>query len=225
MSNHQKEISRVIRTKEETKLSYDRLSSRYDMLVGRSEKKFKDAGLQLLGTTENEKVLEVGFGTGQCIVSLAQSVGNTGKVYGIDISEGMLNHARSRVEKAGLSNRVELQCGDATQLPYDTDYFDAIFTSFTLELFDVPEISTVLHECLRVLKHNGRISVVAMSKEGKPGFMVKFYEWVHEKIPSYIDCRPIFVEKSKRDAGYQINSAKTLSLWGIPVEIVLAVKP
>lgn len=225
MGDYEKEISRVTRTKEEAKVSYDKLSPWYDVLVGRSERRFKYEGLHQLGVTEGEKVLEIGFGTGECTLAIAESVGNTGKVYGIDISEGMLNHSHSRIEKAGLSNIVELRCGDATKLPFETNFFDAVFTSFTLELFDTPEISTVLHECHRVLKSGGRICVVAMSKEGNPTFMVKFYEWAHKKIPSYVDCRPIFVEKTVRDAGYQIKSTKILSLWRIPVEIVLAFKP
>lgn len=123
MGNHEEEISRVTRTKEEARASYDKLSPWYDVLVGRSERRFKYEGLQLLGVMEGEKVLEIGFGTGECILALAESVGNTGKVYGIDISQGMLNQSHSRIEKAGLSNRVELGCGDATKLPFEENFF------------------------------------------------------------------------------------------------------
>lgn len=225
MTNQKEEISRVIRTKKEARTSYDKLSTWYDLLAGRSEQKFKETGLQHLAIVEGEKVLEIGFGTGQCILSLAQSVGNSGKVYGIDISEGMRNITTNRVEKAGLSNRVNLKCGDATSLPFEIDSFDAVFTSFTLELFDTPEIPTVLHECLRVLKIGGRICVVAMSKAGKPSFMMKLYEWAHQKIPNYVDCRPIFVEEALRDTGFQIKNIRIMSMWNLPVEIVLADKP
>lgn len=55
-------------------------------------------------------------GTGHCILALAQSVGNSGKVYGIDISEGMYNITQSRVRKAELSDRVELKCGEVAKI-------------------------------------------------------------------------------------------------------------
>jgi len=216
------EISRVTRTKEEAGETYNKLSKWYDLLAGYWERKPRDIGLRMLGVKEGEKVLEIGFGTGRAIISLAESVGNSGRVYGIDISSGMHEVAGSAIMKADLSERVEFICGDAIELSFETNFFDAIFMSFTLELFDTPEIPIVLQECNRVLKKNGRICVVAMSKRGKAGLMMKIYEWAHEKFPKYIDCRPIFVEEALKNAGCKIISIKKMSLWRLPVEIVLA---
>lgn len=219
-----KDIQRVKRSKKEAKISYDKMSKWYDILTGRSEKRFRDFGLQKLNIQEGERVLEIGFGTGRCILSMARAVGDTGKTYGIDISEGMLKITTSRIEKAGLSEKVDLQCGDALNLPYPEFYFDAIFTSFTLELFDTPEIPIVLEQCKRVLKKGGRICVVAMSKEGKQGKMVKLYERMHEKFPNYVDCRPIFVRQSLENANLKILNTNMMSLSGLNVEIVVANK-
>jgi len=219
-----REIKRVKRSKEEAKISYNKMSKWYDFLAGHSEKRFRDVGLQKLNIREGEKVLEIGFGTGHCILSLARSVGDNGKTYGLDISEGMLKITSSRIEKAGLSEKVDLKCGDALNLPYPEFYFDAVFMSFTLDLFDTPEISIVLEQCNRILKKCGRICVVAMSKKEKQGQMVKLYEWLHEKFPKYIDCRPIFVRQSLESSHFKILNATTMSILGLDVEIVLANK-
>lgn len=224
VSNNKTGISRVIRSKADAKASYDRMSRWYDALAGSSERKFVDAGLQKLCAQEGESVLEIGFGTGHGIVALAQSVGDSGKVYGIDISEGMFDVTQARVSKAGLSKRVELKRGDAVSLPFAADSFDAVFMSFTLELFDTPEIPTVLHECHRVLRNSGRICVVAMSKKGKAGLLMGIYEWAHRRFPRWVDCRPVFAQEALEDAGFRTADATDVSMWGLPVEVVVAKK-
>ena len=223
MSRSKSEITRVTRSKEEARASYNRLSKCYD-LFSRFESKYREAGLRKLAAEEGETVLEIGFGTGHSLLPLAQAVGERSKVCGLDISEGMCKVARSKVMKAGLADRVWLQCGDAAQLPYEPNFFDAVSISFTLELFDTPEIPAVLKECHRVLKNEGRICVVAMSRVGKPGMILRLYEWFHCRFPSYVDCRPIFGRKALQEAGFKVEDVTVMSMWGLPVEIVLARK-
>jgi ubiquinone/menaquinone biosynthesis C-methylase UbiE len=216
------QINRVPRTKEEARAAYDKMSRWYDLLAGSSEQKFVQLGLKKLAVTEGEIVLEIGFGTGHALVALAQAVGKFGKVYGIDISEGMRNVTQKEVGNAGVAERVELRLGDAAQLPFEDHKFDGVFMSFTLELFDTPEIPVVLTQCRRVLRTGGRLAVVAMSKKIDGGLMLRLYEWAHERMPKYVDCRPIYARQSLEAAGFQVVEAAQESMWGLPIEIVVA---
>jgi demethylmenaquinone methyltransferase/2-methoxy-6-polyprenyl-1,4-benzoquinol methylase len=215
-------ISPVNRTKEQARRFYDRMSRIYDYISGLFERKYAFKALKLLDVKEGESILEIGFGAGHCLAEIALSIGETGKAYGIDISPGMLEVAKRRLAKARLLDRVELHCGDATSLPYESNTMDGVFMSFTLELFDTPEIPIILKEVKRILRTGRRITVTAMSKKSGKSFMVRLYEWVHNKWPEYADCRPIFLEKALSDVGYIIKSKETVKLFGLPVEIVTA---
>lgn len=205
-----KEILRVYRTKEQAKRTYDKISRIYDLITGPFERKFRDMGLNRLDVKEGETVLEIGFGTGHCLEEIAKRVGENGKAYGIDISSRMLDITRKRMEKKRLADTVELYCGDAMSMPYEDNMFDVVFMSFTLELFDTPEIPAVLKEIKRVLKPKGRLGVVSMSKEDGESWLLKAYEWIHKNFSVIADCRPIYVEKSIRDAGYSIKSREKI---------------
>ena len=215
-------ISRVTRSKDAARTAYNRMSRWYDLFTS-SEERFTDLGLRMLNVQPGEKVLEIGFGAGQGLVALAHSARETGKVYGIDLSEGMFQVAQEKIARAGLSSRVELHLGDAASLPFEDDFFDAIFISFTLELFDTPEIPLVLGECKRVLREDGRLGVVAMAKGD--GLAVRLYERGHDRWPSLLDCRPIPASKFAAEAGFQKVETTVKSMWGLPVEIVIARKP
>ncbi len=213
----------VTRSKKEARHLYDRISRLYDYLTGAFERKYAEIALGRLSVQEGETVLEIGFGPGHCLKWIAQSVGRAGKAYGIDISLGMLEVTKRRLEKARLMERVELCWGDAASLPYSDSTVDAVFMSFTLELFDTPEIPQVLGEVKRVLKPAGRLVVVSMSKVNGESTLLKLYEWAHRRWPKYVDCRPIYVRLSLIDAGYKIQSEQKLRLMGLPGEIVVAV--
>ena len=214
--------SQVTRTRADVKANYDKLSPWYDVLAGSAEQKYKDVGLRKLNVKSGEQVLEIGFGTGQCLLSLAQAAGHAGKVYGVDLSEGMAGVARTKVTKAGLSQRVDLICADAIALPYPENSMNAIFMSFTLDLFETSEIPIVLGECHRVLAPAGRICVVAMGIREESNLMVSLYDWAHARFPNMIDCRPIHSHRALAEAGFSVEDTSEMSMYALPVDIVLA---
>lgn len=214
-------ILRVYRSKKDAELTYSKMSRTYDLFAGIFEMKYKNRTLKYLNINNGEKVLEIGFGTGHSLKEMAMMVGESGKVHGIDISSGMMRMAEKRLKKAELLNRVEIKCEDAVSLPYQDDKFDAVFLSFTLELFDTPEIPLVLNEIKRVLQPQGRLGLVCMSKGTGSPVMVRIYEWVHRNFPKYADCRPIFAEQSVRYTGFKIQYREIKNLFGLPVEIII----
>jgi ubiquinone/menaquinone biosynthesis C-methylase UbiE len=216
LNSEQSEVARA---------SYNKMSKVYGFLSNSSEKKFVEVAIrQVLKPQVGECILEPGFGSGQVLAALADSVGAAGKVYGIDIADGMVEVTRKRLARKGLIDRVELARGDALEMPYADSFFDAVFMSFTLELFPEGQIPVLLEGCARVLKDSGRLCVASMSNQGKSGTMMRLYLWSHRKFPRFVDCRPIFAKGTIQSSGFEILEERILSMWGLPVEIVLGRK-
>lgn len=211
---------RVFQTRDQTRSFYNKISRVYDLLSDRSEAPMRTAGLQLLKAAPGESILEIGFGTGHCLVALAKAVGPCGKVFGLDLSDKMMAVAKENLARKGVLDRVRLRRGDAVKLPYNAASMNGVFLSFTLELFDTPEIPLVLAECRRVLAPGGRIVVIGMSKKGPGESLIRIFEWAHKHFPNFIDCRPIYVQRAISQAGFTIKNSLTKKMW-VPVEIVL----
>lgn len=216
------EILRVFQTRKETRAFYDRISRFYDLMAERSERPLRSAGMKKLVPAPGERILEIGCGTGHCLAALSAAVAPCGRVLGIDLSTEMLKTSRAYLLRKGRSGPVDLVCTDAVRLPFPDSIVDAVLMSFTLELFDTPDIPQLLGECLRILRPGGRIVVVGMSKEGKAGLR-RAFEWTHRHFPKILDCRPIFVRRALEVAGFLIEDVTIQMMW-VPVEIVLATK-
>lgn len=210
-------VSRVHRTRAETQATYDRISGVYDWLEGYWERSARKRGLRLLDPIAGDRVLDLGTGTGRALAEVCDAVSADGVACGVDLSGKMLQQAQRQVR-----GRASLVQADASRLPFRSASFDGVFMSFVLELFDTPEIPQVLSECRRVLRESGRMVVVSLSKEGPRSVMRNLYEWGHAHFPAVLDCRPIFVERSLEDAGFEVIEASRFSLWGLPVEAVAA---
>jgi demethylmenaquinone methyltransferase/2-methoxy-6-polyprenyl-1,4-benzoquinol methylase len=223
-SNLLDKISRVSRSKTAARNYYTRLSSWYDLMTGSSEDIFRKQGLEVLDPQVGEKILEIGSGTGKSLLEISNRVGNKGYIFGIDLADGMTDISRIRLEDAPYKKRIAVCIADGANQPLKDNYFDAVFISFTLELFDNPEIHQVLLQCKQVLKEGGRIVIVALKKTVHAGLPEKIYEWIHTKLPVLVDCRPIPSDMYLDQAKFKILDVTTKSMWGLPVDIVSAEK-
>jgi ubiquinone/menaquinone biosynthesis C-methylase UbiE len=217
-------IPRVPRSKAQCKANYTKMSSHYDLLTARSEREFTDKGLLQFDAQPAERVLEIGFGTGYALSVNAHRVGDLGKVFGLDISEGMLKVATERLQKELMYHRCDLRIGDATKLPYMTGFFDGVFLSFTLELFDNAEIPLVLKEIRRVLRTGGRLTVISLVRKIEKT-AVRIYEWAHRVMPTLVDCRPIYAAETLSAVPFfELTQCTEYTMWGLPVQVVTVMK-
>ena len=213
--------SRVLRSKEDARRTYSRRARWYDWVEGWSERRARLLGLEALNVRTDERVLEIGVGTGRACQVLAEAVGPGGRVYGLDLAEGMLAATRFRLMRAGRLPRVRLIQGDGAHLPLAAGVVDAVFMSFVLELFDTPEISRVLAECHRVLRRGGRLGVVSLLLPERPSLTVALYQAGHRLFPRLLDCRPIPVLPMVAGAGFSDVAVQKTSVCGLPVLVVV----
>jgi ubiquinone/menaquinone biosynthesis C-methylase UbiE len=217
-------ISSVTRSHPEARANYDALSRWYDMLEGGWERRPREKAIQRMSLPLDARVLEIGCGTGTSLAGLAEKAGMGSRICGADLSAGMLWVAKNRMRRQKISNPIVLCQADALTLPFSSASFQALFISFTLELFDTPEIPIILGECIRVLQPGAVLSLVATSRMGGIGWMTSLYEFFHRKFPRTVDCRPIYAASALEAAGFKILSAEVDSLWGIGLEIITARK-
>jgi ubiquinone/menaquinone biosynthesis C-methylase UbiE len=118
----------------------------------------KQRSYALLRIEPGQHVLDVGCGPGIDTIALARLVGPTGRVVGIDADVALLAEARQRAEASGVSTWVRYEQGDALDLPFAADAFDACRSERLLQHLLQP--ARALAEMARVTKSGGWIVVV-----------------------------------------------------------------
>ena len=118
--------------------------------------KLKSASYGLLSLQPNERVIDVGCGTGDDVREMAALVGANGMAVGADKSESMILEARRRARACPLP--VQFEVCEAEQLPWESNYFDACRADRLLQ--HVTDVGGAFSELCRVLKPGGRLVVL-----------------------------------------------------------------
>jgi phosphatidylethanolamine/phosphatidyl-N-methylethanolamine N-methyltransferase len=129
---------------------YDKLAKVYDLIFGPTLHPGRLQAIERMNIQADERVLEVGVGTG-INLSLYPS---DAKITGIDYTASMLEKARERVAKKGMRNTRLLQM-DAADLKFPDDSFDIVYAPYLISV--VPDPVKVAQEMRRVCRPGGRI--------------------------------------------------------------------
>ena len=108
------------------------------------------------GVTEGEVAVDLGCGRGNDVIRLSEIVGEKGFVYGIDISEGMIEKARKNIAKFGVEN-AEIKFADIEDLPLEDDSVDLFISNCVIN--HASDKKKVWSEIYRTLKPGGRFIV------------------------------------------------------------------
>ena len=131
---------------------YHKSARSYDKYVEPFNTIVRQIGLRMYPPREGMRVLDVGCGTGTNL-SLYHPSGC--EVFGIDISPAMVEIARKK-----LGDRAEILLGNASQMPYEDNFYDLVTIMMTLHEMSDQVRFTVMSEMVRVVKSNGHILVI-----------------------------------------------------------------
>ena len=150
--------------KQQVAQMFDNISHRYDFLnhflsLG-IDKLWRKKAVAIISDNNPRTILDVATGTGDFAIQAMSC--NPENIIGVDISEGMLDKGRQKLEKRGLSSIIQLKYGDSEDLPFDENQFDAIVVGFGVRNFE--NLQKGLSEMLRVLKPNGKVAILELSK-------------------------------------------------------------
>jgi len=114
-----------------------------------------EALLEELKPHEGMTVLDIGSGSGETVLAIAEKVGSKGKSVGIDFSPDGIKLARENAKKRGLEGIAEFRQAHAVELPFPDNSFDAVISECVVCL--IQDKQNALNEKVRVLKSGGRV--------------------------------------------------------------------
>ena len=159
--------------------TYDRLNHRLSWDIDRG---WRRKAIGQLAPYQPKRMLDIATGTGDFAILAARML-KPEQLIGADISEGMMQIGRQKVEAAGLSSIISFAREDCLNLSYDTGTFDAVTAAFGIRNF--ADLDKGLGEMCRVLKKGGHLSIVELTTP--PRFPMKqlFRLYSHTVLPVY----------------------------------------
>jgi arsenite methyltransferase len=133
------------------------------LALNRGNRGFVRAAVQALDADDDAVVADVGFGGGVGLKLLLDSVGRSGSVHGVEVSDTMLRQAAKRYRRDVAAGRLALHDGSLTRLPFADGTVNGVVTVNTI--YFVAELQQAFTELARVTAHSGRIVVGVANPE------------------------------------------------------------
>jgi demethylmenaquinone methyltransferase/2-methoxy-6-polyprenyl-1,4-benzoquinol methylase len=162
---------------------FDRIASRYDLMnsvmSAGLHHQWRDRAADLARLSAGDRALDVCCGTGDLALELKRRVGSAGTVVGVDFSEPMLSRARDKSLRLGLD--VSYEHGNALELPFEDDRFDAATVGFGVR--NLVDLRGGIAEMTRVVRADGRVVVLEITTPRRPPLSWFYSIWFDRLVP------------------------------------------
>ncbi|MDQ8141410.1 bifunctional demethylmenaquinone methyltransferase/2-methoxy-6-polyprenyl-1,4-benzoquinol methylase UbiE [Chryseobacterium sp. CFS15] len=159
---------------------FDNIAPKYDLLNHVLSMKidvlWRNKLVKWMNNDSPKETLDVATGTGDLAIAVEKGTG--AKVVGLDLSQQMLNVGIVKIKKLNLDGKISMQKGDAENLPYEDNRFDAVSVAFGVRNFE--NLTKGLAELRRVVKENKSVYILEFSKV--EGFLGPFYMFYFRNI-------------------------------------------
>ncbi|ROI08987.1 bifunctional demethylmenaquinone methyltransferase/2-methoxy-6-polyprenyl-1,4-benzoquinol methylase UbiE [Chryseobacterium sp. H3056] len=166
--------------KKEVEDMFDNIAPKYDLLNHVLSMKidvlWRNTLVKWMNKDQPKFVLDVATGTGDLAIAVQKGTG--AKVTGLDLSQQMLNVGIEKIKKINLDNQIDMMKGDAENLPFEDNKFDAVSVAFGVRNFENLEVG--LAELRRVVKEQKSVYILEFSKV--EGFLGPFYMFYFKNI-------------------------------------------
>jgi demethylmenaquinone methyltransferase/2-methoxy-6-polyprenyl-1,4-benzoquinol methylase len=158
---------------------FDRIARVYDLMnsvmTAGMHHRWRERAVDMAAVGPGSRALDVATGTGDLAIALERRVGASGEVIGSDFSEQMLELARRK------SDAVRFEWGNALELPYADNSFDAVTVGFGARNFS--DLAAGLREMARVTRPGGRVVVLEITTPTRPPLSWFFRIWFDRMVP------------------------------------------
>jgi len=193
---------------------FDRVASRYDfmntLLSFGIQYAWKRAAIRCMGLAPGDAVLDVCGGTADLALLAARRVGPCGKVVVYDINLRMLQAGQPKRRQSPYGSRVHLVQGDAENIVFPNDHFDAAMVGFGIR--NVTHLERGFREMHRVLRPGGTFMCLEFSKPVNP-----LFRWLYDMYSFYV--MPFLGHLIVGSAESYSCLPETIRLFHLPEEI------
>lgn len=170
--------------KEQVAQMFDTISGEYDGLnkiisLG-TDASWKKKILQMVKLQKPTSILDIATGTGDLAILFAET--SAKEIIGLDISQGMLDFGKKKIEAKKLNTKIQMVLGDGENIPYSDNYFDVITVAYGVRNFE--NLEKGLSEILRVLKPNGTFIILETSVPTQFPFKQGYYVYTNFIMPT-----------------------------------------